>query len=399
MPSFVITAVNERGQRLHQTETADSEREVRDRMLSQGYLVQSVRAQHSLGGERRRGRVKLDKFLVYNQQFLTLVKAGLPIVRALELLRTRARDERLEAMLGRVHERVKAGDLLSRAWAQEPSVPEIYTTTLMAGERSGNLEEVLARYLQYQRLSLGLRRKLTSSLIYPAVMFVLVVVVLVFLVTYVVPQFAALYSSLNATLPTITIVVLHIGLAIQHYAGYIALGLLAAVLTVMYGGRRAGVARTLDGLALQMPLLGELYWKYQVAMLCRTLSTLMLGGLPVLQGLETALSALRSPKLREGLQETMKGVREGEPVSAGLARHKVVPRLAVEMIEVGEGTGAMPQMLASVADFFDEDLANAMTALLALIEPIILMVVGMVVALILISLYLPIFSLGARIQQ
>ncbi|TAN24240.1 MAG: type II secretion system F family protein [Acidobacteria bacterium] len=399
MPSFVITAVNERGQRLQQTETADSEREVRDRMLSQGYLVQSVRAQHSLGGERRRGRVKLDKFLVYNQQFLTLVKAGLPIVRALELLRTRARDERLEAMLGRVHERVKAGDLLSRAWAQEPSVPEIYTTTLMAGERSGNLEEVLARYLQYQRLSLGLRRKLTSSLIYPAVMFVLVVVVLVFLVTYVVPQFAALYSSLNATLPTITIVVLHIGLAIQHYAGYIALGLLAAVLTVMYGGRRAGVARTLDGLALQMPLLGELYWKYQVAMLCRTLSTLMLGGLPVLQGLETALSALRSPKLREGLQETMKGVREGEPVSAGLARHKVVPRLAVEMIEVGEGTGAMPQMLASVADFFDEDLANAMTALLALIEPIILMVVGMVVALILISLYLPIFSLGARIQQ
>lgn len=399
MPSFVITAVNERGQRLHQTETADSEREVRDRLLSQGYLVQSVRAQHRLGGERRRGRVKLDKFLVYNQQFLTLVKAGLPIVRALELLRSRTRDERLEAMLGRVYARVKAGDLLSRAWAQEPSVPEIYTTTLMAGERSGNLEEVLARYLQYQRLSLGLRRKLTSSLIYPAVMFVLVVVVLVFLVTYVVPQFAALYSSLNATLPAITIVVLHIGLALQHYAGYIALVLLAAVLTVMYGGRREGVARTIDGMALKLPLLGELYWKYQVAMLCRTLSTLMLGGLPVLQGLETALSALRSPKLRDGLQETMKGVREGEPVSAGLARHKVVPRLAVEMIEVGEGTGAMPQMLASVADFFDEDLANAMTALLAMIEPIILMVVGTVVALILISLYLPIFSLGARIQQ
>ncbi|MGH9413386.1 MAG: type II secretion system F family protein [Terriglobales bacterium] len=399
MPSFVITAVNERGQRLHQTESADSEREVRDRLLAQGYLVQSVKVQRSFGGERRRGRVKIDKFLVYNQQFLTLVKAGLPIVRALELLRTRARDERLEAMLGRVHARVKAGDLLSRAWAQEPSVPEIYTTTLMAGERSGNLEEVLTRYLQYQRLSLSLRRKLTSAMIYPSVMFVLVVVVLVFLVTYVVPQFAALYSSLNATLPTITIVVLHVGLAIQHYAGYIALAILASALAIMYGGRRQGIARYFDGLALKVPLLGELYWKYQVAMLCRTLSTLMLGGLPVLQGLETALSALRSPRLREGLTETMKSVREGEAVSVGLGRHKVVPRLAVEMIEVGEGTGAMPQMLASVADFFDEDLANAMTALLALIEPVILMVVGTVVALILISLYLPIFSLGARIQQ
>ncbi|MGH9468541.1 MAG: type II secretion system F family protein [Terriglobales bacterium] len=399
MPTFVITALNERGQRLHQTETADNERDVRDRLLSQGFLVQSVRVQRGLGGGRMSGRVKLDKFLVFNQQFVTLVKAGLPIVQALDLLRTRARDERLEAMLTRVHARVKAGDLLSRAWAQEPSVPEIYHTTLMAGERSGNLEEVLQRYLQYQRMSLTLRRKLTSALIYPAVMLVLVTVVLVFLVTFVVPQFAALYSSLNATLPTITIVVLHIGLAIQHDAGYIALGLLAVVLTVMYGGKAEGIARYLDGMALKLPLLGELYWKYQVAMLCRTFSTLLLGGLPVLQGLETAASALRSPRLRDGLRATMQGVREGAPVSVGLGRNRVVPRLAVEMIEVGEGTGALPQMLSSVADFFDEDLTNAMTALLALIEPAILMVVGSVVALILISLYLPIFSLGARIQQ
>ncbi|MGH9518140.1 MAG: type II secretion system F family protein, partial [Terriglobales bacterium] len=184
MPTFVITALNDRGQRLRQTESADSETDLRDRFLAQGYLVQSVRPQHGLGGPRR-GRVPVDKFLVFNQQFLTLIKAGLPILRALELLATRARDPRLGALLARVRTRVQAGDLLSRAFAQEPSIPEIYTTTLMAGEKSGNLEEVLSRFLQYQRMALSLRRKLTSSLIYPTVLMCLVLVVLTFLVTYV----------------------------------------------------------------------------------------------------------------------------------------------------------------------------------------------------------------------
>ncbi|MGH9480834.1 MAG: type II secretion system F family protein [Terriglobales bacterium] len=397
MPTFVITAINDRGQRLRQTERAENERDVRDRLLAQGYLVQSVEAQRGWG-ERRR-KVALDKFLVFNQQFLTLVKAGLPIPRALELLETRARDPRLEALLHRVRARVLAGDVLSRAFGQEAAVPEIYTTTLMAGEKSGNLEEVLGRYLQYQRMALSLRRKLVSSLIYPAVLMCLVAVVLTFLVTYVVPQFAALYASLDATLPTITLVVLHAGLLVRSQIGYLALAAAGAVALALWASRRAGVTRFVDGLALKVPLLGDLYWKYQVAMLCRTLATLLQGGLPVVQGLETAATALRSPRLREGLRHTVREVQEGEAVSAGLGRHKVVPRLAVEMVEVGEGTGALPQMLASVAEFFDEDLANAMTAVLALIEPAILIVVGTVVALILISLYLPIFSLGARMQS
>src|SRR5690348_6658961 len=161
MPTFVITGFNDRGQRLRQVEHADSERELRERFVSQGYMVHTVREHRGLGGGRRQGKVAIDKFLVFNQQLLTLIKAGLPIPRALELLETRARDERLGALLKRVRARVQAGDLLSGAFAQEPAVPEIYTTTLMAGEKSGNLDEVLTRYLQYQRMALGLRKKLT----------------------------------------------------------------------------------------------------------------------------------------------------------------------------------------------------------------------------------------------
>src|SRR6185437_2503028 len=398
MPTFVITGLNDRGQRLRQTERADSERDLRDRFAAQGYMIQSVRQQRGWSSGRR-SKVATDKFLVYNQQFLTLIRAGLPILRALELLESRARDPKLEALLGRVRTRVQSGDLLSKAFAQESAIPEIYTTTLMAGEKSGNLDEVLARYIQYQRLAHSLRRKLTSSLIYPAVLMVLVFVVLTFLVTYVVPQFADLYASLDATLPAITLIVLHIGVAVRGYALYWGIGLAGLIAAMAFLVRRERVAGALDGAALRVPLLGELYWKYQVAMLCRTLSTLLQGGLPVVQGLQTAATALRSPRLRKGLHATVRSVQEGEAMSAGLKRYKVVPQLAVEMVEAGEGTGALPQMLGSVAEFFDEDLANALTALLALIEPAILIVVGSVVALILISLYLPIFSLGARMQS
>lgn len=398
MPTFDITALNDRGQILRQSERADSERELRERLMQQGYLVRSVRLQGSTFGGRRGERVSIGKFIVFNQQFVTLVKAGLPILRALELLASRTRDPRLARMLDRVRQRVQSGELLSEAFRQEPTVPEIYTTTLMAGEKSGNLEEVLYRYIQYRSLALSLRKKLVASLIYPAVLMVMVVVLLTFLVTYVVPQFASLYNSLNAQLPAMTVFVLALGQSLQKSMLWAVLGLGAVAAGVYYLLRRGLLTRWLDGAVLRMPLLGDLWWKYQVAMLSRTLSTLLLGGIPAVQALDTAATALRSGRLRKGLSETVREVRQGESISVGLSRHRVMPDLAIEMIEAGEGTGALPQMLASVAAFYDEDLSNAVTALLALIEPAILIVVGSVVAVILISLYLPIFSLGANIR-
>lgn len=400
MPEFLVTTINERGHRLEQTEQGESESEVRERLRQQGLLVQAVRRQQdSLAfWKGRKQRIPQDEFLIFNQQFVTLIRAGLPIVRALELLEKRSRHPRLMQIIASVRARVKSGDLLSDAFRKEPGIPEIYTTTLMAGERSGNMDEVLTRYVQYQRLALSVRRKLISSLIYPAVLLVLVITVLTFLVTYVVPRFGELYQSLDAQLPPLTIFMLNLGQAIRNEFPWLLGGVVLAVLGLRQWSRQPAVKRRLDAIVLKFPLMGDLWWKYQVALLARTLGTLLMGGIPLVQALDTASSALSSFNLRQGLHTTMKEVREGQPLAEGLGRNRVMPELAVEMVEVGEGTGALPQMLASVAEFYDEDLSNALTAILSLIEPAILVVVGTVVALVLIALYLPIFSLGSQIK-
>src|SRR4051812_44358302 len=205
MAEYVIRAADERGRVLEQVEQAHTETEVRDRYAQQGYFVYSVKPRGLLaGGDMampRRRRIKLDQFVIFNEQFVTLIHAGLPIVQGLDLLTRRQRDPQFRALLENVRDALRSGALLSEAFAAQPHIPRLYTTTLMAGEKSGNLEEVLRRYIAFQRLALSFRKKLVSSLIYPALLFVLVIAMMTFLITYVVPQFASLYSQLEAELP------------------------------------------------------------------------------------------------------------------------------------------------------------------------------------------------------
>jgi type IV pilus assembly protein PilC len=403
MAEFLIKMADERGHVLEQLENGASEQDIRERFLQQGYLVYSVKSRagllpSALGG-RRRQRIKPDEFVIFNQQFLTLIKAGLPILKSLDLLSKRQRNAYFKLLLENVQARVKGGELLSDAFAAQGSVSKIYTTTLLAGERSGNLEEVLARFVTFQRVTLTFRKKLQSSLWYPALLLSALTLMLSFLMAYVVPQFAELYSSLNAKLPTITVVMLGIGTAIRHYFFVILAVLLAIVLGINFWRRSDRGSRTLDALRYRMPLLGPIWMKYQVAIFSRTLSTLLSGGLPLVPSLETASQSINSFKIAETVNHAAKRVREGRSLSYSLEETEFFPDLAIEMIEVGESTGALPTMLNSVAEFFEEDVQNALTAAMQLIEPALLIFMGAVVALVLLSLYLPIFSLGAQIQQ
>src|SRR5215469_1405329 len=230
MAEFLVKIADERGHVLEQLENGVSEQDIRERFLQQGYLVYSIKNRagvwpSALGG-RRRQRIKAQEFVIFNQQFLTLIKAGLPILKSLDLLSKRQRNPYFKSMLENVQARVKGGELLSDAFAAQGAVSKIYTTTLLAGERSGNLEEVLARFVTFQRVTLTFRKKLQSSMWYPALLFGALALMLSFLMGYVVPQFADLYSSLNAKLPSITIFMLGIGTAIRHYF-YIILAVLA----------------------------------------------------------------------------------------------------------------------------------------------------------------------------
>jgi type IV pilus assembly protein PilC len=402
MAEFLVKLADERGHVLERTENGISEQEIRDRFAQQGFLVYSVKGRQGLVALRTGGRkkkIKTEEFLIFNQQFLTLIKAGLPILKSLNLLAKRQKNAYFKSMLENVQERVKSGELLSDAFAAQGNLSKIYTTTVLAGERSGNLEEVLGRYITFQRVSLTFRKKLLSSLWYPGLLISALVVMLTFLMTYVVPQFASLYSSLNAKLPATTIFMLGIGTAIQSHYLLILLSLAGIVVSITLYVRSERGARALDALRFRLPLFGPIWMKYQVAMFSRTLSTLLSGGLPLVPSLETASQSINSFKISENVNIAARRVREGQALAYSLEQTRFFPELAIEMVEVGESTGALPTMLNSSAEFFEEDVQNSLAAALQLIEPVLLIFMGVTVAFVLISLYLPIFSLGAQIQQ
>lgn len=400
MAEFLIKAADERGRLLQQVETGYSEAEVRDRFAQQGFLVYWVKPKGILTGGKitRRKRVKPSTFLVFNQQFLTLLKAGLPILGSLDLLIKRQKDKYFRSLLQNVRERVKGGELLSEAFAAQYVFPKIYTTTLMAGEKSGNMDEVLTRYINFQKLTLSFKKKLAVSLVYPALLVSVVLVMLVFLVTYVVPQFAKLYQDLHAQLPSITLFMLDMGTHAQRY-GPLAGIVLVIVLFLAWRWKASDRgAETIDHALLRIPLIGDIVLKHQVAMFSRMLSTLLAGGMPLVPCLETAGASMSSRKILNGVRDAAVRVKEGQSLARSLEEQKMFPELSVEMIETGESTGALPAMLNSVAEFYEEDVQTALGAAMALIEPLILIVMAVFVGGILISLYLPIFSLGSSIH-
>ncbi len=392
MAEFVLKYADPRGQ-VHQISAEGrNEAELRERYTRQGFLVYSVTPKSGVGGGRK--SVHMEKFLILNQQFVTLIRAGLPILKSLDLLAERLTDEKLRGPITAVRDEVKTGSLLSSAFQAQGIFPPMYITTVMAGERAGSLVEVLDRYINYQKLALSVRKKLITSLIYPALLFTLVLALIVFLITYVVPKFAELYSTLNAELPTATLILVAISTTASSYILTAFLALLATVGGVYFWSRTEGAQETIDKITMKMPMFGEIWTKFQVAQLARVLSTLLIGGIPLLQAIQTAGESVGSRLIKKALAQASQMVREGQPLSESLAKTGIFPPLAVDMMEVGESTGALPTMLGSVAEFYEEDVQTKLQAVLSLIEPVIMIFMGTFVAFVLIALYLPIFSLA-----
>ncbi|HEV3333051.1 MAG TPA: type II secretion system F family protein [Bryobacteraceae bacterium] len=400
MAEFVLKYADGRGQIHQQVTAAASEKELREKFSQQGFLIYSIkpRAVALRGLVTKRKGLNLEKFLIFNQQFVTLIRAGLPILKSLDLLAERLTDAKLGPYVKAVRDEVRNGTLLSEAFRQQGIFPKIYVTSVMAGEKSGSLTEVLDRYITYQKLSLAVKKKVLVSLMYPCVLIVLVILLMVFLVTYVVPTFATLYASMNAQLPTMTTVLIAVGTTARTYILVFAAALVGAIFLFRWWARKDSAREKIDRVKMKMPVFGEIWLKYQVAQMARILSTLLTGGIPLVQAMETAAESLGTPLLERAVAIAGKSVREGQPLSGSLRTSGLVPPLAVDMIEVGESTGALPTMLSSVAEFFEEDVNTRMQAALSLIEPAIMIVMGGFVAFVLISLYLPIFSLADSIR-
>lgn len=397
MAEFVLKYADARGEIRQQVAEAGSEQELREKLAGQGFLVYSVKPKGRLAAiAPKTGSRKLDleKFLIFNQQFVTLIKAGLPILKGLDLLAERLTDPKLAPHIRAVRDDVKNGSLLSDAFARRGLFPPIYVTSVMAGEKSGALSEVLDRFISYQRMSLAVRKKIILSLIYPSLLITLVIGLVVFLVAYVVPNFAQLYQSMQTKLPDITLILIAVGTTARGYILGIVGALVAGAIVFRVWSRGEKARETLNRLTLKTPVVGEIWIKFQVAQFARVLSTLLTGGIPLVAALETAGQSITSVLLRRALDNIRASVRGGQSLSASLAATGVFPGLAIDMVEVGESTGALAAMLNSVAEFYEEDVATRMSAVLALIEPAIMIFMGIFVAFVLVALYLPIFSIA-----
>jgi len=314
------------------------------------------------------------------------------------LLAGQAQSDSLRAAIIKVQEKVRAGALLSEAFETVGQFPKMYSATLRAGERSGSLDRVLAQYLTYQKTSRSFRKKFLSALIYPAFLMTFLVGLISFVVTFVVPRFADLYAELEVQLPPLTLFFISFSLAVKRYALLILVGIVVAVMSTRGMLRTRRVRLAWERAKFGAPKLGKLLLKFSVAEFARTLSTLLQGGIPIVTALENARESVTSPLMADAIGAAVKEVTAGRALSVCLRPCGLFPPLALDMIEVGEATGAMSNMLEALAEFFEEDVSIDLASLVALVDPIMIAAMAVVVALVLIAFYLPLFSMAAQIH-
>ncbi|HXU34402.1 MAG TPA: type II secretion system F family protein [Thermoanaerobaculia bacterium] len=347
----------------------------------------------------RRKKIATQEFLVWNQELAALLKAGLPLLQALDLMLERMKNPTFREVLGDIRDRVKSGEELSDAFAIHGELfPRLYPSALKAGERSGELEQVIRRFVRYLKLVLDARKRVISALVYPVVLICLSIAMIAVMAIYVVPKFEVFFADMEVELPLIT----QITLGISHFLNertlflwnwaWIALGLAAFVISMRkYAQTPAGRIRV-DGWRLRIPMLGAVFHRFALSEFCRSLSTLLTGGIPLVPALEIATASVSNAAVRAKIEPRIQMVREGRPFHAALEESGVFTDMSIDMVKVGEATGALDEMLSSVSDFLDEQVEVRMQRLLSLVEPMMLVFMGIIIGLLLVSIYLPMFS-------
>ena len=382
---------------------ADSEAQLRQEFKGKGLCVLLLERSGSLGwlglSLPKRRRLGTREFIVFTQELAALLRAGIPLVQSLNILRQRTENPTFKSMLDDVHERVRSGSALSEAFeAHGPMVPGVYTASLMAGEKSGSLDGVLRRYVTYARIISSIKRKTVSALIYPAILLVLSLLVVAIIVFRVVPEFGEFYSGIGADLPFATRAIMLASTTLRSYFPLILFGLLVVSVVFWIWLKQSGRNVFIDQLLLRVPGVGTIAGKFATSQLARTLATLLGGGVPIVSALGVASRAVGNRYFTRQLSSIAQDVREGQALSASMSAREIFPPVAIQMIEVGESTGALQDMLNNVADFFDEEIETTLARFMTLIEPVLLLIIGIVIAGLLLALYMPLLQLGAVLQ-
>jgi type IV pilus assembly protein PilC len=386
---------------------ADSEARLRREFEEKGLLVLAIQqaGRRALAGVHlpalpRRRKVPSREFLVYNQELATLLKAGMPLVQSLDILRQRVTNPTFKPVLDDVYQRVRSGSALSESFEAHAGLfPGVYTASLLAGEKSGNLEQVLRRYVSYVKVVSSVRRKTVSALVYPAILVLLSIIVVTVIVVKVVPEFGNFYNQFGKELPLSTRFIVGLSTFVTTYFLLIFGSIAAFVAAALWWVRQPGQRRRLHRLILKLPMLGSIAQKFSTSQGARTLATLLGGGIPLVNALEVTARSMGNLHMAAELTNAAQQVREGRSLAATLQDSGAFPDVAIKMVEVGESTGALQEMLNSLADFYDEEIDTNLGRFVTVIEPALLVIMGIVIAGLLLSLYLPLFNLSSALSS
>ena len=391
------------GEILEGVYVAESEDRLRRELEEKGLYILSLQRRGALSasiGGGRRGKIGHSEFLVFNQELATLLKAGMPLVQSLDILRQRVTNQTFKAVLDAVYEKVKAGTALSDAFAEHGSLfPAVYSASLMAGERSGNLDSVIRRYVSYEKVIGTVRRRTISALIYPAILITMMIVLIGIIVLKVVPSFSTFYGNFDRPLPMSTQVVVAFSNFFVANLWVILIVVAVAVVSAMTWVRQPAQRARFHRLLLELLWAGDTIRKFGTAQLARTLATLLGGGIPLVNAIEIGVRAMSNRYLAEQLDDVRRRVQEGESFAAALRAHAAFPDVAVKMVEVGEQTGALQEMLNSLAEFYDEEIDTEVSRFITLVEPVLLVIMGVVIAVVVLALYMPLFELSSVVTS
>jgi type IV pilus assembly protein PilC len=348
---------------------------------------------------RSRGRVKMRDFLIFNQEMIALLKAGLPVVHSFEILLERQESATLRRILGDIRDRINSGASLSDAFAAQGDVfPRLYWTSLKAGEKSGEIESVLRRYLKYQKTVMALARKVISTLVYPAILITLSAILIAVLMTFVIPRFQEFFGDFKADLPLLTQIVIGLATFLRRNVLFIGAGLVAVGFFGYRFMKSPGGREWRDAALLRLPVVGGILRRFSITQFTRSLATLLGGGTPLVPALENASDAIGNRFVSRRVRTVVPKVREGGELWKALDGTGMFTNLTVEMIKVGETSGALEEMLSSVSDFYDEEIDMLLARVISFVEPAILVIMGGVIMTILLSVYLPIFRIMSQIK-
>ncbi len=378
---------------------AESESRLRRELEDRGLYVLAIQKAGGLsfGGLSlpSRSRVSTREFLVFNQELATLLKAGMPLVQSLDILKRRVANPAFKSVLDDVYDRVRAGNSLSEAFeAHGAMFPGVYTASLLAGEKSGNLEQVIRRYVSYVKVVATVRRKTISALVYPAILLALSLVVVSIIILKVVPEFAAFYGQFQQDLPLSTRMIVAVSEFAVTYAMVLGLTAIVAAAGVWAWQKRPRQRERFDRWLLQMPGLGPIMRKFSTSQAARTLATLLGGGIPLVNAIDVAARSIRNRYIAHELHSAGQQVREGRALAVAMQDSGAFTDVAIKMVEVGESTGALQEMLNSLADFYDEEIDTNLGRFITLVEPLLLVVMGIIIAGLLLALYMPLFDMG-----